>query len=102
MTQEQMILGAAAVVVAAWPSLKKAAAMLWAAVKPAPGAAPPPAPHVLPLPGSEPVSTVVSYESAIHDLAIVRSRLAATQLLDDPAKKAIDTLTLALVAGSDK
>ena len=36
------------------------------------------------------------------DLAVVRARLAATGTLSDEARKAIDVLTLALVAGSDK
>lgn len=44
----------------------------------------------------------VGYETAIHNLAVVRSRLSATGQLNEGEKKAIDTLTLALVAGSDK
>ena len=36
------------------------------------------------------------------DLANVRKRLSSTQQLDDKVKTAIDTLTLALVAGSDQ
>jgi hypothetical protein len=47
----------------------------------------------------------VTYEQAIHNLALVRGRLNATGLLGDdksPQRAAIDTLTLALVAGSDK
>ena len=43
-----------------------------------------------------------SYQSAIADLANVRRRLVQTQRLDDKVKAAIDTLTLALVAGSDE
>ena len=43
-----------------------------------------------------------SYEQAISDLAHVRRRLIDTEGLGDPQKAAIDTLTLALVAGSDK
>lgn len=42
-----------------------------------------------------------TYQSAIADLAHVRLRLSQTDKLDDKAKAAIDTLTLALVAGSD-
>ena len=42
-----------------------------------------------------------TYQSAIADLAHVRLRLVQTKALDETAKKAIDTLTLALVAGSD-
>jgi hypothetical protein len=47
----------------------------------------------------------MTYEEAIHNLALVRARLNATGLLGDeksPQRAAIDTLTLALVAGSDK
>jgi len=43
-----------------------------------------------------------SYRSAIESLAAVRSRLIATDTLDDKAKAAINELTLCLVAGSDK
>jgi hypothetical protein len=43
-----------------------------------------------------------TYQSAIADLAHVRLRLLKTDKLDEPAKKAVDTLTLALVAGSDQ
>lgn len=48
----------------------------------------------------EPVS--VTYQRAMLDLANVRKRLVGTTGLDEKAKAAIDTLTLALVAGSDK
>ena len=51
---------------------------------------------------SEPVRETVSYEAAIHDLAHMRLRLIATDHLDEDVKAAIDTITLALVAGSDK
>lgn len=44
----------------------------------------------------------IGYQAAIADLANVRKRLADTKALDDAARKAIDTLTLALVAGSDQ
>ena len=44
----------------------------------------------------------VSYQAAIADLANVRKRLVDTNQLADPVKAAIDTLTLALVAGSDQ
>lgn len=44
----------------------------------------------------------VTYQRAMADLATVRRRLIETKQLDDAAKKAIDTLTLALVAGSDQ
>lgn len=44
----------------------------------------------------------VTYQSAMTDLANVRRRLLDTKQLDDKVKAAIDTLTLALVAGSDQ
>ena len=46
--------------------------------------------------------TPPSYQDAIANLALVRLRLNLTETLTDPEKKAIDALTLALVAGSDK
>jgi hypothetical protein len=42
-----------------------------------------------------------TYTHAIHALATVRSRLAATDQLGDAERAAIDAVTLALVAGSD-
>lgn len=54
------------------------------------------------LPSRAPAASSVSYEKAIRDIAEVRFRLVDTDLLTDEAKKAIDSLTLALVAGSDK
>lgn len=42
-----------------------------------------------------------SYQHAIANLATVRLRLLATEKLGDAQKKAVDTLTLALVDGSD-
>ena len=51
---------------------------------------------------TEPVRETVSYEAAIHDLAHMRLRLIATDHLDDAVRTAIDTITLALVAGSDQ
>ena len=51
---------------------------------------------------TEPVRETVSYEAAIHDLAHMRLRLIATDHLDDTVRTAIDTITLALVAGSDQ
>lgn len=44
----------------------------------------------------------VSYQQAIAYLAEVRTRLKVTEKLDDARKVAIDTLTLALVEGSDQ
>ena len=51
---------------------------------------------------TQPRMAGVGYQKAMADLASVRKRLADTKSLDDAAKKAIDTLTLALVAGSDQ
>jgi hypothetical protein len=53
---------------------------------------------------TEPVlaAKTVSYAGAISDLANVRKRLIQTSTLADEQKKAIDILTLALVAGSDQ
>lgn len=44
----------------------------------------------------------ISYKSAIDSLANVRNRLIKSDCLDDKSKAAIDTITLSLVAGSDK
>lgn len=44
----------------------------------------------------------VTYQASMADLANVRLRLLETKQLDDKVKAAIDTLTLALVAGSDQ
>lgn len=83
MSIEQIGIVAAAAVVAAWPHLAKVVNIVWPKA-----AASPAAP--------------ATYEVAIKNLAVVRSRLIATSLLAENEKKAIDTLTLALVAGSDK
>lgn len=80
MTREQIIAAVVGAVVLAWPRLVSLAGKLK-------------------LPAT---SAGVGFEAAIHDLASVRSRLLATSLLDEPARKAIDTLTLQLVAGSEK
>lgn len=79
MTPAQIGASVAAVLLMAWPWAKKLV------------------PSV-----SLPAAGGVSYEDAIHNLAVVRSRLRDTGLLADEQKKAIDALTLALVAGSDK
>ena len=92
MTIEQIIAAVIAAVVVAWPKLVQAIKYLGAAISVGPaGPASPGAP--------------VGYEDAIHNLALVRTRLNSTGLLGDeksPQRAAIDTLTLALVAGSDK
>ena len=43
-----------------------------------------------------------TFRVAVDSLAYVRGRLVATESLDEPQKTAIDTLMLALTAGSDK
>jgi hypothetical protein len=88
MTYEQIGAGILAAAVVAWPKIAAVGKFVL-------GKLPVPAPGVAP----------VSYEEAIHNLALVRARLNATGLLGDeksPQRAAIDTLTLALVAGSDK
>jgi uncharacterized membrane protein YeiH len=42
------------------------------------------------------------YIEAVANLAAVKARLSATELLHDDQAEAINTLTLALVAGSDQ
>lgn len=71
-----------------------AALLLWPAPKnekpePSPFGPPPPTPHP-------------TYQASLASLAMVRLRLLQTERLDDSTKSAIDTLTLALVAGSDQ
>ena len=51
---------------------------------------------------AKPPHLAPTYQSAIADLAHVRLRLLQTDGLDDKSKEAINVLTLALVAGSDK
>ena len=89
-TAIQYALGAAAVLVAAWPQIREVASSLMSEDKT--------------VPAPKPLNEVVSpnYQTAIANLATVRLRLIHTEGLGDPQKAAIDTLTLALVAGSDK
>lgn len=51
---------------------------------------------------AKPPHLAPTYQSAIADLAHVRLRLVQTESLNEAVKDAIDTLTLALVSGSDK
>lgn len=80
MNAVQAAAGALAVLVAAWPQLKSVVS-------------------VLPVRPSAPQPP--TYAKAIADLASVRARLVATKKLAEDQKAAIDTLTLALVDGSD-
>lgn len=43
-----------------------------------------------------------TYIAAIENLGLVRTRLVQTECLGEQQKAAIDTLTLALVSGSEK
>lgn len=76
---------AAAAVFLLWPSPKKA---------PQPIAPPELAPPVV-------VPRSPSYQAAMSCLADVRARLSHTEKLGEKETAAIDTITLALVAGSD-
>jgi hypothetical protein len=97
MTWEQIGAGIVAVVVFAWPKLVAGVKALIAAAS---------VPRIVRPPAVTPAAPgPVGYEAAIHNLALVRSRLNATDHLGDeksPERAAIDTLTLALVAGSDQ
>lgn len=90
MTVEQIGAAVIAAVVVAWPKIEAVAKSLWGKLPSVP------MPHL---------SGPVGYEEAIHNLALVRARLNSTGLLGEeksPQRASIDTLTLALVAGSDK
>jgi hypothetical protein len=91
MSLEQMMLVGAAAVVALWPGLKGAVEAGLTAARRVISKSTPPVGDGGP-----------SFQLAIANLALVRHRLSETELLDDQSKKAIDTLTLALVAGSDQ
>lgn len=90
MTYEQIGAAILAAGVVAWPKLVQAVKWVLGRI-----------PSKLPLVSAP----AVGYEDAIHNLAMVRARLNATKLLGEeksPQRAAIDTLTLALVAGSDQ
>ena len=88
MTTTQVLVAAAAALVAAWPLVKNA--IVWLAAR-----------RPLPLP---PAAAAIkpTYSDAINDLQSVRSRLLRTGCLAQDQKNAIDVLTLALVDGSDQ
>lgn len=78
---------AAAIAVLLWPRKEKATAVA----------------QIDPLtPPSPPAPRDAGYQSAMAALAVVRARLARTAHLTDAELKAISTITLALVAGSDE
>lgn len=58
--------------------------------------------EVMMRPASALAKPAIGYQAAIADLANVRRRLVETKMLDDACRKAVDTLTLGLVAGSDQ
>ena len=92
MTYEQIGAAGIAAIVVAWPKVVAVAKFVWGKL---PGV----------LERSSPATAPVSYQDSISNLALVRARLNATALLGEdksPQRAAIDTLTLALVAGSDK
>ena len=92
MTYEQIGAAIVAAIVFAWPKLVQAVKFLRGAIPAIPA-------------GPASPAASVSYQDAISNLALVRTRLNSTGLLGDeksPQRAAIDTLTLALVAGSDK
>lgn len=53
-----------------------------------------------PLPA--PLAAKVSFSAALASLSAVRNRLVDTGCLDEPAKAAIENVTHALIAGTDK
>lgn len=92
MTPEQIVAGVVGLAVIGWPYIPAATTRvtgLWKGlVKPRP---------------HNPVEAVTpSYSHALESLATVRSRLKATSRLNEAQTKAVEVLTLALVAGSDK
>lgn len=54
------------------------------------------------LPALPPRESSNGYIETVKALQMVRGRLAATDKLDEAAQKCLDTLTLALLAGSDR
>lgn len=95
MTPVEIAAAVAAVATIGYPNLRPAytwAIGLWQGLrKPTP-----------PLPTKPEEAVAPSYVDALGDLGRVRSRLKATGCLGEEPKAAIDILTLALVAGSDK
>lgn len=95
MTTAQIIAGVIGLAVLAQPHAGTAitwATGLWQGFrKPAP-----------PLPTPHEEAVAPAYTKAIEDLACVRTRLKVTDCLHEEQLKAVDVLTLALVAGSDQ
>lgn len=55
-----------------------------------------------PAPPAPPALTGASFSAAFAALAVVRNRLVATNCLDEKAAIAVEEITHALVAGTDK
>lgn len=92
MTAVQLAGAAVAVALVLWPQIKFAATWLAVAAASAAGGDGPARPAVI----------GPTFTDAVAHLAKVRARLLTTDSLGDEQKKAIEVLTLALVAGSDK
>jgi hypothetical protein len=86
----QVVIGLVAIGVAFWPQIRTAVGTAVAAFRDTG-------------PAVKPLGDVVApnYRDSIYHLAQVRLRLKTTGVLDDARKAAIDSLTLALVEGSD-
>lgn len=95
MTTVQIVGLAAAAAVVLWPQLHYAATWLAVAASSLLRREPGPEP-------AKPAAIAPNFRDAVAHLAQVRLRLLTTEALGDEQKKAIETLTLALVAGSDK
>ena len=94
MSADKVIALVFGVLILAWPAI-----FSW--VKQGLESLPHSTPRVVPLP-RWPTPAATSYIAAIENLGIVRTRLVQTECLGEQQKDAIDTLTLALVGGSDK
>lgn len=93
MSPDKIIALALAALVLVGPALlKRLEAVEWPVL---PDPSPKPPVPVRPMAGA-------TYLTAIENLGVVRARLVQTESLGEAQKAAIDTLTLALVSGSDK
>lgn len=101
---QKLILSVVAVVLAAFgPSILSWLRGLLAGLQPPPAPAVPSGPAtVVPEAPDEVAADWKTFSVAIEALAIVRNRLAATGCLDEKATAAVEAITHALVAGTDK
>ena len=95
MSADKIIALVFGVLILAWPAI-----FSW--VKQGLESLPHSTPRVIPPPRPTPTPAATSYIAAIENLGIVRTRLVQTECLGEQQKAAIDTLTLALVGGSEK